>query len=62
MTHAISCSLGAKYKNTSPTSLCVIIKKYLSKPLETFFLQPVTKYIETTTFCKSFPLPLFDQY
>ena len=24
-------------------------------------LQPIAKYIETTTFCKSFPLSLFDQ-
>ena len=25
-------------------------------------LQPVTKYIQTTTFCKGFPLPPFNQY
>ena len=34
--------------------------KYLILKLEKL-RQPVTNYIETTTFCKSFPLPPFNQ-
>ena len=35
--------------------------RYLVLKLEKL-RQPVTKYTETTTLCKSFPLPLFDQH